>query len=70
MDYFIAMHLLSEFFHEFLLSPNVLNLLRNIFLTSFLQAAAAFCVDYKTNLFKLSVPAFGFSSFCTLLIPL
>lgn len=33
----------------------------------FLQAAAAFYVDYKTNLFKLSVSVLESSYFCTLL---
>lgn len=53
--------------NKYLLSPNVLMLLRNISLTSFLETAAAFYVDYKTNLFKLSVFVLESSYFCTLL---
>jgi len=58
------------FFHrnKYLLSPNVLNLFRNIFLAPFVQAAAAFYEDYKPNLFKLSVSVLEPSYFSTLLI--
>lgn len=53
--------------NKYLLSPNVLMLLRNISLSSFLETAAAFYVDYKPNLFKPSVIVLESSYFCTLL---
>lgn len=71
MDYSVAVYLLTDFYffhrNKYQLSPNVLMLLRNISLTSFLETAAAFCVDYKTNIFKWAVFVLKFSYFCTLL---